>query len=107
MFEWLDWGKPDPQEEVDGRMAMFLSKQRTLERIVLPGGRRLLYGVGLMMCGLLVGLFGPPSVSERPPRPHPENIWFYGAGCVLFLIGVLLLSSFFCSRWGRPRESDK
>ena len=83
---------------------MFLSKQRTLERIVVPGGRRLLYGVGLIVCGLLVGLFGPPSVSERPPRPHPEEIWFIGIGWILIAIGVLLLFSYLCRRLRRPRQ---
>jgi hypothetical protein len=85
-------------------MAMFLSKQRTLERIVMPGGRRLLYGVGCIVWGAIIGLLAPTH-AHRGPAPQSKEHWFPIVAWTLIAIGMLLLLSDLFSRLRRSRHT--
>lgn len=53
--------------------------------------RLCLYGVGAVLAGTIIAVIGPPARTERPTKPHPEDLWFTIPGWSIAGIGILLL----------------
>jgi hypothetical protein len=54
--------------------------------------RRLtLYGIGAFLAGAIIALVGPPARSQRPDKPHPEDLWFIIPGWMIVCVGLFLL----------------
>lgn len=58
---------------------------------VITNSRLCLYGIGAVVAGMIVVLCGPPGRTERPARPHPEDLWLTVPGWILVCIGAILL----------------